>query len=145
MKTYDPKKYVATFGGVKLNEGIADGTFIGIKRVKSAFSAKTGVDGGHVRSRQHDRGKILTLTLMQTSEVNDRLSAILNADRAAINGKGVAAFMLIDLSGTTRIESAKAYIIDDPDMELGETATTREWAIMLAEVADPIHGSNPDD
>jgi hypothetical protein len=146
VKTYDPKKFVANFAGIKLNEGIGDGTFIAIsKSGLAAFSSKAGVDGTVTRSRQHDKRKIVKLTVMQTSEVNDRLSAILNADRAAINGRGVGAFYLQDLSGTTLIEGAKAWIMDDPDLSLEVTASTREWAIEIASVDDPIHGSNPDE
>lgn len=145
MRTYDPKKYAISFAGVMLNSGVADGTFLSVSSVTPAFSSKAGVDGTVTRSRSHDRRKTATLTLMQSSEVNDRLSAILNADRNAVNGQGVGVFYVQDLGGTTVLQAAKAYIANDPDLTLSAEAETRDWVFELAEVVSPIHGSVTDD
>lgn len=144
LKTYDPKQWDIVFAGIPLNEGLADGTFLSISTTTAAFTSKAGPDGEVTRVRQHDRRAQARFTTMQTSEVNDRLSAVLRADRAATNGQGVGMFFVQDRSGTTVVRSSKAYISDDPDIELAMDATTREWIIDLPDY-DPTHGSNPDE
>jgi hypothetical protein len=144
VKTYDPKKYVLTFAGIPLNKGVADGTFLSVASSAPGFSKKVGVDGEVTRARSHDRTATATITLMQTSEVNDRLSARYRADRNAVNGQGVGAFEVRDLAGTTIARAAKAWISDDPDLTLEAEASTREWTIDLADW-DPLHGSVSDD
>ena len=145
MKTYDPLKYDIVFAGINLNKGVADGTFIQVSSLGPGFTRKASVDGPATRSRQHDRGYQVRLTLMQTSEVNQRLSAIYKADRDGdANGQGVGTFRLADRAGETALECAKAYITDDPDIELAADASTREWMI-TCEDTDVTHGGNPDD
>lgn len=144
MKTYDPKKYVIVFAGIPLNKGVQDGTFLVVASVGQGFTSKAGVDGEVTRTRMHDRRATARLTLMQTSEVNDRLSARYEADRNAVNGEGVGAFYVQDLSGTTVLESSKAYIAKSPDASLDKEAGPREWLFELSDLQG-THGSNPDD
>lgn len=144
MKTYDPAKFDIVFAGRHLNEGVAEGTFLTVKRTTPGFSSKAGVDGEVTRTRSHDRRATATLTLMQTSEVNDILSAIFAADLAATVGQGVGAFFVQDRSGTTVIEASKAYIADDPEFKLDATASERVWTFELSDVT-MVHGSNSDD
>lgn len=144
MKTYDPKKFPITFAGIACNKGVADGTFLVVSSVKPGFSSKASVDGEVTRTRSHDRRAVARLTLMQSSEINERLSKLYNADRDAVNGQGVGAFMVMDLNGTTLLECEKAYIADDPDLNLGAEAETREWVIELSTLSG-IHGGAIDD
>lgn len=143
MRTFDPKRYAISFAGILLNRGVAEDTFLSIVSDAPGFTKKHSVDGPVTRSRSHNKGKTATLTLMCSSEVNDRLSAIYNADRdpAQPNGRGVGAFYVQDLSGTTVLSCAEAYIADDPDLELGATASERAWTFELPECVDTIHGS----
>lgn len=144
MRTYDPKKFDIVFAGIHLNKGVADGTFLTLAPVTPGFSSKAGVDGEVSRSRQHDRRYTVRLVLMQTSDVNDRLSAVYAADRDAVNGQGVGSFFIQDRSGTTLVQASKAYINQDPDLTLEQTASTREWQFELSDT-DVFHGSNPED
>ena len=144
LKTYDPKQYDIVFAGISLNEGLADGTFLTIAPDTPGFSKKVGVDGEVARSRSHDRSATVTFTTMQTSDVNDRLSALYNADRDAVNGSGVGTFFVQDRAGRMVGEAAKAYIADDPDVVLSGEAETREWTIELADWR-PFHGGTPDE
>lgn len=146
LKTYDPKKFRISFAGINLNKGIAPGTFLVVSSVSPGFSSEAGADGEVVRTRSHDRRATARLTLMQTSEVNDRLSSTYAADRAATNGQGVGAFSVKDDSagGTTIGEASKAWISDDPDLQLEAEAGTREWVFELADWR-PTHGSVSND
>ena len=142
MKTYDPRKYTAVFAGVNLNRGLADGTWIKVTPAAPRFSSKVGVDGEVSRSRRHDSRRMVEFSTMQTSEVNDRLSAILAADVAAEAGEGVGSFLLQDRNGTTVVEGV-AYIVQEPDLELGVEAGTRTWKLEIVD-GDATHGSNAD-
>lgn len=143
MKTYDPKRYTMVLAGINLSRGLADGTFIKISPMAPRFSSKAGVDGEVVRTRRHDRRRSIEFTTMQTSEVNDRLSALFATDANAENGEGVGSFLLMDRNGTTRIEGV-AYVAQDPDVELGPEASTRVWKLELVDETAATHGSNAD-
>jgi len=144
LKTYDPSKFNIVFAGILVNEGLADGTFLNITIDESAFSAKVGADGEVTRTRSHNRMAKAVISVMQTSEVNDRLSALHEADREAVNGQGVGMFYVADTAGTTVLESAKSYISKGPDVTLEKEASARDWEITLTDYR-PTHGSNPDD
>lgn len=144
MNTYDPNKYDIVFAGINLNEGVADGTVLTIAPVGPGFTSKAGVDGRVTRTRKHDRRYTAKISLMQTSAVNDRLSALYQADRNAENGRGVGAFFVQDRAGTTRFTGAKAYLAQDPEIVIDPEATAREWLIEIS-VGQVTHGSNPDD
>lgn len=144
MKTYDPKKHPISFAGILLNKGLAPGTFLTIASETPGFSSQAGVDGEVVRSRSHDRRATATFSVLQTSEINKRLSDLYNADRDAVNGQGVGAFQVMDLAGETVGRGSKAYIAKDPDVELGGEATVREWTIEISDWRI-THGGNQDD
>lgn len=144
MKTYDPKQFDIVFAGILINEGLADGTFLSVEPTTPGFSSKVGADGEVCRARSHDRRATATVTVMQTSEVNDRLSALYEADRDAPNGAGVGAFEVRDRVGTTILTASRAYIANAPTATLELEASTREWTIELADYR-PVHGSNSDD
>jgi hypothetical protein len=141
MKTYDPKKYDIVYAGIRLDRGLADGTFLSISAMSPGFSSKVGVDGEVVRTRSHDTRRTVSFTTMQTSELNDRLSAVYDRDRRAPAGEGVGSFVVQDRNGTTLIEGT-AYIVQDPDLELSNEASTREWKLELVDVGTFRHGSN---
>lgn len=143
MKTYDPKRFTLVFAGINLNKGLADGTFFKATPMAPRFSSKSGVDGEVVRSRKHDKRRSIEFTTMQTSEVNDRLSAILDTDANSENGEGVGSFLLMDRNGTTVMEGA-AYVAQDPDLELAAEAGTRVWKLELVDETNVVHGSNAD-
>jgi hypothetical protein len=49
-----------------------------------------------------------------------------------------------DLNGTTRVESPKAYISNDPEITLGAEVSERQWEITLVDVAI-VHGGGTAD
>lgn len=142
MKTYDPKLHHCVFAGHFI-QGYGDGTFIAFSKAAPPFSTKVGVGGNVTRSRNHNRSGTVTITLMQTSESNDRLTEIHKADLAAPNGAGVGSFTMQDIGGTTIFTAAKAWIEADPDATFEAEAGTRDWVIAY-ELLDATHGSNPD-
>ncbi len=143
VKTYDPMLLDASFAGIPLNKGLSDGTFFTITPTSEGFTFKVGVDGEVTRVRKHDRTAEVTFTTMQSSDVNDRLSAVYRAARLATNGQGVGAFLLVDRAGTTVIQAAKAWISQEPTVSFSGDVETREWTITLGDM-DATHGGNSD-
>lgn len=78
MKTYDPGDISVVFAGLSLTEGLAPDTFVKVETPEDSFNFVQGADGHSTRSKSGKRMKRVMLTVLQTSDVNDKLSAIHN-------------------------------------------------------------------
>lgn len=121
---YDPSNVSIIFGGIILS-GYDDGTFVTIARNNDMFSLKMGADGIGARAKSSDRSGRVTATLLQTSPVNDQLSAIAIADE--LTGEGVLPLLVRDGSGTTVASGLSAWIVKMPDAEFGKDIGNRVW------------------
>ncbi len=126
MYTYSPDQNHASFGSVRLGGFVAD-TFIEIEFEADAFSKQVGADGEVTRVKSLNESGTITVTLMQTSQSNDLLSAIFKRDKQ--NYGGVNAFKLQDTLGTTVFTAAKCWIKKLPNLELGAEASSRVWVL----------------
>ncbi len=143
--TIDPKKVDIVLFGVRINEGLTEaGTWATLAETTPGFSSKVGVDGDVTRARSHDRRATLTLSLMQSSRINQFLSQRYAADRAATNGRGPGTFFLQDRNGTTIGQASKAWISAAPDLTFGAEAEVREWTIEIADWTVEHGGINLD-
>jgi hypothetical protein len=140
MRVYDPKQCAVTFANVQLT-GWADGDFITIANASDAFTAQVGTDGEVTRSRTNNNMATITIRTMQSSPVNDLLSALHRMDLLLPNGAGVAPFQLQDLNGTSDYFAEHAWIVKAPDAKFGREAAEREWTLTAAEI-DRRDGSN---
>lgn len=132
MKTYDPAQVVVTLGPYLLS-GFAEGTFIKVSRDEDAFSKKTGVDGETARARNKNRAGSVEVTLLQSSQSNDTLSQIAQADE--VGGQGVYPLMIKDLLGTTLVSAPFAWVKKLADVEDGKEIVDRAWTL---DCASPI-------
>jgi hypothetical protein len=126
VKTYNPAQVQCIVAGIPIS-GYADGTFITCGRDNDAFSSGSGSDGEGWRAKSNDRTGTLTLTLLQTSESNDALSALAIADE--LSGDGVGPLMLKDGSGRTLFAAETCWIAKTADVEFAREVTGREWMI----------------
>ncbi len=87
--TFDPLLYSCSIGpatgGVAVAVGgpaggIAEGTFIKVKRNVDSFTKYTGTDGETSWARQHDKSGEVSIILKSTAPQNDALSALQIAD-----------------------------------------------------------------
>ena len=140
LRVYDPDQILASVVGIPLG-GFADGEFIRVERDNPAFDDVAGTDGEVTRSKTNDGRATVTVRLMQSSPVNDLLSALHIADKAAPGGVGVGPFLMSDLQGTTLVAGDKAWISKSPDISQDRTATEREWLIRIAQLTD-FQGGN---
>ena len=124
VRTYDPKKIVGTWGAI-IFSGYADGTFITIERNGDLFEKRKGADGSVDRINKNANDFSATLNLMQTSLINDLLSAVMITD--GLTNLGIFPLTIKDLRGNTLFFAAQAWIAKDPDDEEGDSLAGREW------------------
>jgi hypothetical protein len=141
LKTYSADEIVAVFGNIIMNEGLADGTFITVEWDEDAYALSVGADGEATRSKTNNRAATITLTLMQTSDVNDLLSTQYLLDINSPGGAGVAPFLLKDTQGRTLMAAEQCWIQRAANVEYGREATTREWVLRTSSLV-PFIGGN---
>lgn len=138
IRTYDPALVVATWLGIPIS-GYADGTFIECERQTDTYSSQAGSGGEVARVRSRDRRGTITFTLMQSSPVNDLLSAALKSDE--LLGNGVGPFMCKDLNGTTLVMGSNAWGKKPPKVEFGKELGTRVWTLECEVLNETVGGN----
>lgn len=138
IESYDPRQVIILIGGIPMS-GLADGTFVSIERQEDAYTAVSGADGQVARVKSNNAIGTLTLTLMQTSNSNQVLSAFALADQR--NNSGTFPVLIKDNEGTTLIFSAEGWIQRMPTVEYSKDMSNREWIITLSELTYNIGGN----
>lgn len=132
MKVYDADQITISFGTVVL-KGLAEDDFLTLDQDTDDFTDVVGVGSEVTRSKTTDRRATLTVRLMQTSDDNDLLSAINNADFRAANGAGISAVMVRDRgTGRALFAGPESWIAKAPQVVYGRSAKVREWKIRIA-------------
>lgn len=126
VKTYDPKQVSVIVGG-KIMSGFSDTTFIKASRNEQAWNLKVGVDGEGTRAKSNNLSGKIEITLMQSSQSNDDLSAFAAADELA--NAGVVPLLINDKSGRTVLQATTAWIQKYSDVEFAKEVSTRTWTL----------------
>lgn len=140
FKIYDPDQISLSLGGIPI-DGFADGEFCRIEKESAAFEDVVGSNGEVARSKTNDGRATVTFILLQTSDSNDLLSALHNADKNAPGGAGVGALMIRDKHGRALHTAVEAWVSKEPDAVFDRTTTSREWTIRVANLMS-FHGGN---
>lgn len=127
-KTYSPDLVLAIFGPNRI-QGFADGTFVKVERNEDSFKVLVGADGEVTRTRSLNRSGRVTFTLLQTSESNLYLAALVAADELTSNGTGVLPLMIKDRNGNSLHAASEAWVLKPAAGEYGKEVGTREWVI----------------
>lgn len=139
--TYDPDQVILLVG-VATIDGFADGSMLTLDQDTDDFVDNIGTTGEVVRSKSNDRRATLTIRLQQTSDSNDILSAINNADMAAPNGAGIATFMLRDkTNGRALYSAAECWVAKSPAVNFDRTSQPREWKLRISSLVRQDGGS----
>jgi hypothetical protein len=138
-KLYDPAAIVVTIGP-NLLSGFGEGTFVKVSRDEDAFMKKVGVDGEVARARNRNRSGTVEITLLQTSQSNDVLSALAVADE--LTGTGAAPLMIKDLFGTTLCMVPNAWVKKRADVEFGKEVADRSWVLDCDQIQHFVGGAN---
>jgi hypothetical protein len=98
-----------------------------IEMEEDAFVTTVGADGFTVRSRNNNKTGRVTFRVLNSSPLNDQLSAIYNLD--ALTGAGAGVFHFSELGGTSTAVSPSAWIQRAPTMERGREEGETEWVL----------------
>ena len=128
---YEAKGLLINLGPIII-DGFADGELISISRTKPTFEIVEGSDGKVTRFKNHSVSGTILVSLMQTSATNDLFSALLQVDRNARNGAGILPFRLRDSNCRSLYAATEAWIATDPEVSFDRGPTTRQWAIVCA-------------
>lgn len=138
LKTYDASQ-VSIIVGTRALTGLAEGTFVTVRRAEDAFTKQVGADGEVTRSKTNNRSGEIEITLQQGSADNDYLSALALQDENL--GTGVVPVNIIDRSGTTVASAKDSWIRKIAEAGFGRDAGERTWTIDCA-VIDLVVGGN---
>ena len=125
IATINPKKFRVTFGPVIMS-GFGDDV-ISIEYPDDAFETVRGADAQITMVNKSVDDVQVTVTLKQSSQTNDLLSAIHKADK--LSGAGVLPLAFTDGSGTTVLFADAARIVKAPTVDFGNSAKDRVWTI----------------
>lgn len=129
LKVYNPDQVQVVVAGIPVTKGWNDGPFLKIEQNEDSFTEQVGTDGEVTRSRTNNRTHTVTLTLMQSSDVNDLLSALHTLDINTPGGAGIGPLLVKDGSGRALYLAEKCWIKKPPAVEFGREAGPREWVI----------------
>ena len=139
LKQFDPSQVSIVFAGIPLS-GFADGDFVVIEANEDSFSLAMGTDGEGTRSKSNNRSGRVTISTMQSSDVNLQLSTLHNADILG-QGDGVGPLQVKDNSGTSLYVAQNAWITRPPGSTFSRTAQQRQWIIESEELVHNVGGN----
>lgn len=141
FKVYDSNEVTVVFGPVVIDNGLGENEFVSIEPAPDKFTMVVGADGSVTRSKSNNHTAVVKITLMQSSDINFRLSTIHNLDLVAPNGAGVLPLLVRDRQGTTLHSGAEAWIVQAPTNTFDKVATPREWVLHVAKLSGVTGGN----
>lgn len=132
FKIYDLENVSIIFGGIPLDSGFGEGGAVKIAQEEPGFVNKVGSDGSVTRSKTGKKLTKVTITCLQTSSINSKLSVIHNIDLAAKNGAGVVPMLINDNGGLSLFAAQEAWIEGWPETPYNTDAGDHEWVIWCA-------------
>lgn len=129
--------------GVTPISGLSDGDSVTASRNNPLYNSRAGNDGAVGRARVTDKRGQVEIRLLQTSEVNDVLSALFNMDSLSDEGQFVGPLIVKDLSGSTVIAAGQAWLmnIGSVAFESGQVGE-RIWTFEAADLKFWIGGNS---
>lgn len=139
MKTYAPGQIKIVMGAFVLS-GLAEDTFVTVAEIGEGISSVSGADGEVARAMSRDSRLRITVTLLQTSDSNDRLTALHQADKAT-DGNGAVPVSITDLRGRSLHASDSAWVVKTPDAGYARQVGNREWVIETGRAINVLGGN----
>ena len=127
--TYNARAVKMSLGGVPLEDGLAEDTFVTISRMTEAFTSVASVTGSVSRSRTNDdRGEVVVSFLHNSVECK-KLQDRMNLDMKSQNGIPPAPFFLRDMISGDEFYAAEAWISNRDTIERGRETGTQSFTI----------------
>jgi hypothetical protein len=137
---YSPQDVTISIGGIYLLEGYADGTFVNIVKDVKPYVTMKSMDGNMSRLYNTDSGYQVEITLAQSSQSNDILSAMYNIDIATQIGK--FPLFIKDNRGSTTFMALTAWVEDIPTVAFSNSLETRTWVLGCTQATLAIGGND---
>jgi hypothetical protein len=131
--SYDPAQVIVTVGGVILS-GFSDGDHITARRSEDMYFTRVGADGGVARARNANKMGEFEFKLLQTSEANDLLSALLAVSDLTNDGLAVIPIAVVDGSGRSLAVATQCWIKSVPEAVFGKEVSERVWIFSAADL-----------
>jgi len=141
LKIYSANEVSVIFALIPLDSGRGDDEFVSISKAEDSYAYKAGVDGEGTRSENLNSLHTVKLTLMASSDANQKLSLIHSGDLLIEGGLGVAPLLIRDKQGTSIFACAETWIRKMPDRKYGKEIGTVEWEIDCHKPAQIIGGN----
>lgn len=136
MRDYSFLNTLLLINGVEITGFDEGDDVINLARLNDSAAHKIGTDGEMTISISADRSGSVTFRLMQTSDSNSYLSALINSQE---NGAFVPVFMQFkDTKGNDLGSGTQGYITKPADMVRGTNANSQEWVVVV-ERLDLLH------
>ena len=140
VATYAPKKLLCMINGIRVT-GFSDTDILTITRDTPKFSKQTGVMDETARAHSASSGVKVALTLMQTSEANDLLSALLKQDDDDPGSSNLVSIYITDQNGTFHFVTEEAWLVDYPEVSFNNELSNRVWEFDCATTSQHVGGN----
>lgn len=131
--SYDPSQVIVTVGAVILS-GFSDGDYVTARRSEDVYFTRVGADGGVARARNSNKMGEFEFKLLQTSAVNDLLSALIAVDDLVNDGKAIFPIGVVDGSGRSLATASKCWVKSIPEMTMSKEVGERIWVFSAADL-----------
>lgn len=138
--SYDPSQVIVTVGGIILS-GFSDGDFITVRPDEDMYFKRVGGQGEVARARNANRSGQFEFKLLQSSEANALLSALVATDDLLNSGLAVVPISVMDGSGKSLAAATQCWCVKSPEMVLGKEVSERVWVFDAADLRI-FHGGN---
>lgn len=140
--TWDGAQLTTVIGVLPLS-GMSDGDSVTATRTSPLYNSRAGNDGAVGRARVTDKRGTVEFRCLQTSKMNDALSALFNMDSLSDEASFVGPIIVKDLSGSTVIQAGQAWLqnIGAVSFESGAVGE-RIWTFEAADLKFWIGGNN---
>ncbi len=125
--TYSPDDVQVLIGGVVPVDGLAEGTFVEIKKDIMPYTSARATDGTVGRLRKTNSTYTVDITVMAGSPVNDLFTKFYLVDEQF--GMGKFPFLVKDSLGTGYFFSPTTWIEIIPTLSYGTDMPTRTWGL----------------
>lgn len=133
LNSYSPKDVSVSFNGIAIT-GFAPDSFIRIRRNSDSLNETVGSQGELSLTKIADKTGEIELELLQTSESNITLSALLFGTEFGGELIPVGEIVIQDPSGSNFTVAHNAYIKNPPEIELGAEQNSRTWTFGCEEL-----------
>lgn len=138
-RQYDPGSVDVNVDGSDVS-GYADDTFVEIERNADQATLQMGADGESTVALSQNRSGKITITLQQSSPLNDKFEAL---SQALENRTGGFVPVLVkDNNGTTLASMKKGWVVKRPKTGFKKEADNRVWIFESGNLDLRVGGEN---